>query len=966
MNAASPVVERHLASVSRKRKARVWLGLSLSLATLGVAGVLAMGLAMSAGWIQYRGTAVLLLAGLLLLSFVIWMTTSAVCWVWPAHRRKLVSAIEQREEKLAERLSTLVHLDEQLARPSMIATLASTPEKRSAYEQQQRQEEVTRWFRGRIESQAAAILATNPPRPVAIPWTLWLRAAAFLALSGLTVWYYAAWRPWDQLKSGRGWRARNVPMVMPTAGIEPSIFEIPLPDRTAVETPQVWGEVRITEPGADLRISRLDSVRLQIEAAASEPIAKVRLAISRNGGVEESRELPPPRDPALAVLETEINAAAMQLADGDVVVYFAEAITTMDKTYRSKSFQLEVAPLLADVEQLPGGATGEPLAILEEAADLVAAQSDVLRETRERFAEQSVPATAPSNADANELADREQRLAAAVKALQARADSLRESTEERRESTLDGDDDASAETRRSLERAAQALRDGKGEEAQQAIRDSLGQLVELRKSLERQLGADRSIPPPRSVAERQELLDKLRAEHDRDAAASEAIRQLAADEQQLRDQLSANQPLRYPNLSSRQEQLIVELEQAVRTHEQLEERFPKETQAARGALRQANERLRGASPAAPEQLSEAVRALRELGEAQQAHGENQRLRDAFDLKRMLDEQAQALRDIAADPESKSVEQLEAEAKATQDMVDQLRQLSTQAPLQNDFGEKLRKTLDEKTQKRLEGECQGICRGGSSSERGQSAQAASKTLQSLSEAFEQSLPAPGKPGRGPGPNESFERGLRALESLARSREAAEQNDGPPGNRDASDNSRPQNGQPQKGQPDKGQPQKGQSRNGSPINVQNTDRRTGDGFPGGEASSGMELNGDNGRNGDWKGMKAEDRQRLRREALGRLSAGVYGESGHNERSDAMVRRLREQLAEPTEPADPTEPVDWRLVDSLRESLQSYRREQSVAKPGQQPSAEMTLIAPENLPPTYRQPVRNYFQKLSEPRR
>jgi hypothetical protein len=115
--------------------------------------------------------------------------------------------------------------------------------------------------------------------------------------------------------------------------------------------------------------------------------------------------------------------------------------------------------------------------------------------------------------------------------------------------------------------------------------------------------------------------------------------------------------------------------------------------------------------------------------------------------------------------------------------------------------------------------------------------------------------------------------------------------------------------------------------------------------------------------WNGLTPADRQRLRTEALGRLTAGVYGKAGHNERSDAQVRMLREQLMGPTEPA---EAVDWRLVDSLRESLQNYRREQAVEGPAPLPSAETTLIAPESLPPTYRQPVRNYFQKLSEQRK
>ena len=96
---------------------------------------------------------------------------------------------------------------------------------------------------------------------------------------------------------------------------------------------------------------------------------------------------------------------------------------------------------------------------------------------------------------------------------------------------------------------------------------------------------------------------------------------------------------------------------------------------------------------------------------------------------------------------------------------------------------------------------------------------------------------------------------------------------------------------------------------------------------------------------------------------MTAGLYGNNGHNERTDAQARMLREKLAER---AESTEPVDWRLIDSLREALQNNRREQALDGSHPTPSAEMTLVAPESLPPAYKQPVRNYFQKLSEPRR
>jgi len=36
----------------------------------------------------------------------------------------------------------------------------------------------------------------------------------------------------------------------------------------------VWGEVRITEPGADLKVTKLDVVPLQIEAAANQSLKK--------------------------------------------------------------------------------------------------------------------------------------------------------------------------------------------------------------------------------------------------------------------------------------------------------------------------------------------------------------------------------------------------------------------------------------------------------------------------------------------------------------------------------------------------------------------------------------------------------------------------------------------------------------------------------------------------------------------
>ncbi len=1151
MSFSSMPVERHVSRAARTQKARQWLSASLTCASLGLVGILGLGMAMTAGWIEYRATAVGLIVGLFGCAFLVWSVATIICWLWPVSRSRVVREMEKRESNLAERLSTIVHLDEQLARPSIRPTLASPVEKRAEYEQQQREEEVTRWFRHRIERQAAAILTKHVLRSSPFPWSVWWRVSVFLLLSCSTVWYFNAWDPWSKLKRG-GLRFPPLNGIMPAASRAPDAFDIPAPDGTVVEEPQVLGEVRITEPGADLRISRLDVVPLQIEAATSTPIRSVHLHFARNGGPTEVRDLPQPKDPSFAVLATEIDAAAMQLADGDILVYFAVAITTTGQTYRSNSFLLEVAPLLADVEQLPGGEAGEPSTVIDQAADLVAAQADVLR----RVSDSKDDPTAEA-----ELAELETRLATATKVLQARVESMADphasgrdpnrkslpadktgdrAGEKAGEKTGDrtgdrtgekagekagdkagerageragdkagekaGDasgsqSDSATEARRQLELAAQALRDGNTKTAQKAAQTALQNLAEFRQQLERAVATQRepsaiadssSKPPappatepaappagepiapeepaPRSVAERQSALDQLRAQRDRDTAIGQTLGDLANREQQLRDQLPTKPAPRIPEFTAQQEQLIVDLEQVVRTHGILEERFPQETQAARQALRQANEELRGASLNATMQVSEAVRALRELASAHQSRAENDRLRDAFRLKRLMDEQAEALRELANSTAEKPREQLESEAKATKDVVEQLRQLSSQSPLENDFDKTLRDLLQGQTPQKLDQQCQGICNGGSASERGQAASSAAKTLQSLSKAFEQSQPASGLgPRHQAAGNQSADKPAAGTPASAQDapRQPAERNVDTADTTGQNPAGKPSDGKAGEGKSGEGKPGETKSGEGKPGETKSGEGKSGEGKSGeakpgegkaGEAKSGEGKSGEgkpgetksgegkpgdqnNGRGefargqaGDAKSasstepsgseanspgnvgkpdsaeslergfraleslarsaagarargatmpdsadarqsdaaedqqrsngrLSTEDQQRLRREALGRLTAGLYGKYGHNDETDDQVRALREKLAGPTEQALP---VDWQLVDDLRDALQRYRREQAVDQPANLSSAETTLVSPESLPPAYRQPVRNYFQKLSEPRR
>ena len=67
-----------------------------------------------------------------------------------------------------------------------------------------------------------------------------------------------------------------------------------LPDANAVEQKKEWGEVRITDPAQDLKVTKVDAVQLQIEAAASQQLTSNVWFSTINGLAEEKHVLPAP------------------------------------------------------------------------------------------------------------------------------------------------------------------------------------------------------------------------------------------------------------------------------------------------------------------------------------------------------------------------------------------------------------------------------------------------------------------------------------------------------------------------------------------------------------------------------------------------------------------------------------------------------------------------------------------------
>src|SRR5439155_1049330 len=120
-------------------------------------------------------------------------------------------------------------------------------------------------------------------------------------------------------------------------------LDLAMPATNNIEQNQSWGEVRITDPGADLKVTKVDVVPLEIEAAANQSLQKVSWFSTVNGTEETPHELPPPKEPRYAVYQPTLYLDELHLTDWDVMTYYAKATT--EKGNRS------LAPALSPAEE---------------------------------------------------------------------------------------------------------------------------------------------------------------------------------------------------------------------------------------------------------------------------------------------------------------------------------------------------------------------------------------------------------------------------------------------------------------------------------------------------------------------------------------------------------------------------------------------------------------------------------------
>ncbi len=225
----------------------------------------------------------------------------------------------------------------------------------------------------------------------------------------MTLEFYKHFAPWSRLQSDEP--SALAEMVKPKP-------DLALPPENTAEQKRNWGEVRINEPGHDLRVTKVDAVPLLIEVASDQLLSNVEWRSALNGDTEQPHSLPHPTEPRYAVYQPVLYLDEFKLADWDVLTYYAKAATAESSSYASDVYFLEVRPFREDLLKMPGGEGGKSYQLLEELSGLIDRQQHIIRETH-RYGQ----ASTRDPQDGGKLASAETDLADASRHVYARISS---------------------------------------------------------------------------------------------------------------------------------------------------------------------------------------------------------------------------------------------------------------------------------------------------------------------------------------------------------------------------------------------------------------------------------------------------------------------------------------------------------------------------------------------------------------
>ena len=712
--------------------------------------VLLFGAAIILGWVTSKTLATTFFGLLAMGGFVTWAIIVIGVLAGSPERPWLAAALERVNPRLLDRLNTLLFLEH-------------PPRDSRAHS-----------FAVRIARQTHGVMSDkSAPKPFSGTRATELMAGFIVALA-VTMLVYHFYSPWARLLAEE--KAKAIPPAQTAKSLD-----LALPTTNNAEQSQSWGEVRITDPGGDLRVTKVDVVPLQIEAAANQPLRKVGWFSTVNGAGETPHELPPPSEPRYAVYQPTVYLDELGLSDWDVMTYYAKADTEKQHSFASEVYFLEVRPFREDILKLPGGEGGEPHQCMNELSALISRQQHVIRQTHQHL-------QTPPEQEALQTQDRK-KLSEAESDLADSAQHLYAKMAARMENRPIGDAlDNLAKAEKSLDRASHLLVDNIMDEAQNRERRALAELVAARKMFNKALcenpdafaegskdGSGGDDTPTADALKKlnAKKLNEMAEFRNEAKAAQEFVDKALEQQRNLEQQTRTASSSDLMRLGEQENQL----NKSLTDFEQLHPRPFKDTQPdaqdTRNAMSKAGESLRKRSSDARANTRQATQQLQKFSEALKTGSAAQQLADAYKLKQMLDKQIQTFGKCANPGAGMGVPADEADRAASEarETINQLKKVAEQEPTRAAFGPPLRAALSGPNKSDLDSKLARVQLAQDEATKRERAGDAKEALSKVSQAFEESEPktmqmAQKNDSLKPGGQEGFNLGMSELESLAK--------------------------------------------------------------------------------------------------------------------------------------------------------------------------------------------------------
>jgi hypothetical protein len=798
-------IEELLARTSQGWRWLRFLRRSIILATVATGLILTVGLGISGGLIGSAAAATGWYLVLMFGAILAWMVIAVECAVVPDDRLRLAASIEEANAPLKDRLNTLVYLEEQGSRrPHPYADA--------------------------ISRQASKIISFSPPLRPFSPAPVFRRFGVMAAVVALTLMYYDIFQPWQRLKAAQvppqasaEEPSLEIPLPKEQPREEPTWGEVRItrPGGDVRATP--LESVPLEIEAASNRPLKQVEWSTAINGGTLQRHTLPSPAGSHFGVYNPKLDLKALGAKALDVVSYSARATAADGKSFESDVYFVEVaplpeelkqipggrdgpsqgllerltdmIQRQEEVIRQTQKLEQLSDRIAD-RNLPRAALAREEGDLSDSARHIGADAegeldeDALAEVDKRL-EQSAAFLSEAQKSLPEgkldgsLRNEEAALGALTAARkQFRENLLKQLAEAAKHPDAPQPAEPAARSPAEPDRQSAQNKDGDPPPPNEGSpKDNHAGAPDATSPDAKAGEAARGEAQQREAQQREarlaERLGQMQSRQGQIESVRETVKKVLAGERDLQRSPDLRNPATMPRAAQRQAELQKTLQQSTETNSACMGNCQNESASAQAAMGRAAQAMRpgqaaapgvrgpgAAGPAAARTAGEAADALQKLDDALERQQERNALAEAYQLKRMLDNEIGKLGQ--AEGQGSSPAEAKANAQESKSITGAMKGLADQAPTGPQFRQPLHDALSDPNKQKLDAQGDRLAQAKSPADRSQAAGQLRKGLEQVSRAFDASRPSGVGRHRTPSPQlgkEALAKGLRQLRDLA---------------------------------------------------------------------------------------------------------------------------------------------------------------------------------------------------------